>query len=73
MGNFGGGIRKARRVGTNPMFTTMATKTRKIIAKRRADGKLDLRTKKGKEVAERLAKARAAKKKTAKKKRFFFW
>ena len=51
----------------------MAQKTRKIVAKRRSDGKLDKRTKEGKAVAERLAKARAAKKKTAKKKRFFFW
>jgi hypothetical protein len=48
-------------------------KTRKIIAKRRADGKLDKRTKKGKEIAERLAKARATREKNTKKKRLFFW
>jgi hypothetical protein len=48
-------------------------KTRKIVAKRRTDGKLDKRTKKGKEVAERLAKARATRKKNARKKRLFFW
>lgn len=46
---------------------------RKIKAKRRLDGKLDKRTKAGKEIIERLEKARAARKKTTKKKRFFFW
>jgi hypothetical protein len=48
-------------------------RTRKIKAKRRADGKLDKRTKKGKEIAARLEKARATRKKNARKKRFFFW
>lgn len=48
-------------------------RTRKIKAKRRADGKLDKRTKKGKEIAARLEKARAARKKNARKKRLFFW
>lgn len=48
-------------------------RTRKIRAKRRADGKLDKRTKKGKEINERLKKARAARKRNAKKKRLFFW
>lgn len=50
--------------------------TRTIKAKRRADGRLDRRTRKGKELAERMAKARAArkvKKTEAKKKWFFFW
>ena len=36
---------------------------RKIKAKRRADGKLDQRTRKGKEIAQRLEKARDARKK----------
>lgn len=48
-------------------------KTRKIRAKRRADGKLDKRTKKGKEVLARLQKARDTRKKNAKKRRLFFW
>jgi hypothetical protein len=48
-------------------------KTRKIVAKRRADGKLDKRTKEGKEVAARLEKAREARKKAPVKKRFWFW
>jgi hypothetical protein len=50
--------------------------TRKIKAKRRADGRLDQRTRKGKELAERMAKARAARKRkkvAERKKRFFFW
>lgn len=50
--------------------------TRKIRAKRRSDGRLDQRTKKGKEMAARMAKARAArndKRSNARKKRFFFW
>lgn len=51
----------------------MATRTRKIKAKRKANGKLDLRTRKGKEVAARMEKAREARKKTQTKKRFFFW
>ncbi len=51
----------------------MAARTRKIKAKRRADGRLDQRTKKGREVADRLSKARAARKKSIWKKIFFFW
>lgn len=53
----------------------MATQ-RKLKVKRRADGKIDKRTKKGKEIAERMAKARAARtsvKKEKPKKRFLFW
>ena len=51
----------------------MPAKTRKIKAKRRKDGKLDKRTKKGKEIAARLTKARAARKNNKKKKRCLFW
>jgi hypothetical protein len=51
----------------------MAARTRKIRAKRRADGRLDQRTKKGKEIAQRLEKARSARKKSIWKKIFFFW
>jgi hypothetical protein len=51
----------------------MAKRTRKIKAMRKANGKLDKRTRKGKEIAARMAKARAARKKNQKKKRFFFW
>ncbi len=50
--------------------------TRKIRAKRRSDGRIDQRTRKGKEIAARMAKARAARKdkqRSARKKRFFFW
>lgn len=53
----------------------MATK-RKLKVKRTASGKIDKRTKKGKEIAERMAKARAARgvaKKEKPKKRFLFW
>ena len=46
---------------------------RKIKAKRRSDGRLDQKTRKGKEVAQRLEKARAARKKSVWKKIFFFW
>jgi hypothetical protein len=46
---------------------------RKIKAKRRADGRLDQRTRKGKEIAQRLEKARAARKKSIWKRIFFFW
>lgn len=46
---------------------------RKIKAKRRSDGRLDQRTRKGKEVAQRLEKARAARKKSVWKKIFLFW
>lgn len=42
--------------------TTSKTTTSSI--KRRADGKVDLRTKEGKAVAERMAKARASKEKS---------
>jgi hypothetical protein len=49
------------------------TRTRRIRAKRRADGRLDKRTRKGKEIAARMAKARAARKKASKKKWFKFW
>jgi hypothetical protein len=48
-------------------------RTRKIKAKRRSDGRLDQRTRKGKEIASRLEKARAARKKSIWKKIFFFW
>lgn len=46
---------------------------RKIKAKRRSDGKLDQRTRKGKEVAQRLEKARASKKKSIWKRIISFW
>lgn len=39
--------------------------------KRTSDGSVDLRTKKGKEIAARLAKARATKEKKAKKFKWF--
>jgi len=54
-------------------FMAKRTRTRRIRAKRRADGRLDKRTRKGKEIAARMAKARAARKKASKKKWFKFW
>lgn len=41
--------------------------------KKTADGTVDLRTKKGKEIAARLAKARKAKENKAKVKKIFKW
>lgn len=41
--------------------------------KRTKDGSVDLRTKKGREIAARLAKARAARAKKLKKSKFFSW
>lgn len=46
---------------------------RKIKAKRRSDGRLDQRTKKGREISERMRNARASKKKSIWKRIFFFW
>ena len=46
---------------------------RKIKAKRRSDGRLDQRTKKGKEIAERMRNARSSKKKSIWKRIFSFW
>jgi hypothetical protein len=45
---------------------------RRMRVKRTADGSVDLRTKKGRAIAERMAKARAARGKR-KKKGFFVW
>lgn len=46
--------------------TTTAKKTTTSSVKRRSDGKLDLRTKEGKAMAEKMAKARASKAKPQK-------
>lgn len=45
---------------------------RRVRAKRTADGSVDLRTKKGRAIADRMRKARAARGKS-KKKGFFVW
>lgn len=50
---------------TNAKTATKSTTTKsKSTIKRRSDGKIDLRTKEGKEIAERMKKARSAKSKS---------
>lgn len=66
---------KTTKAATSKTTATSTTKTARATAsttsktttssiKRRADGKVDLRTKEGKAVAERMAKARASKEKS---------
>lgn len=62
-------LAKARTNSTKPAGKTTTTTTKQpttTSVKRRADGKVDLRTKEGKAIAEKMAKARASKEKPQK-------
>lgn len=54
---------KTTKPTTKTTANTSSAKTNSTSIKRRADGKVDLRTKEGKAIAERMAKARANKEK----------